>query len=158
MRELKITRTNYEKMVDVFKNGLSEICFSNSGLLENYFRLKVEDDYIIDWYWSSQTPNTYFVDEDITVYHISDYNVNCSIDCCIDDCSYEIVKAFKEKYKDDEDALNSDSKCQDFREEYYKENLEDGIIDFCVDCGVEKLEYNLFEDTDIDFGLEIIED
>ena len=161
MRELKITRTNYEEMIYAFRNGLSEICYSNSGLLENVFRLKFdENNYIVGWYWVSLTPNTYYVDNDLNIFYISDYSINCSIDYCIDDCSYEIVKAFKDKYKDDEDALDSDSKWQDFREEYYKENLEEGIIDFCVDCGVEKLEYDLFENTDIDridFNLEIID-
>ena len=139
MRELKITRTNYERMVDVFKEGLEEIYIRGSRGLENYFRVEIEDNYIIDWYWSSQTPNTYFVDEDITVYHLSDFYSCCHIDCVLDDCSYG-------NYEDDENG----------REKYYEENKEN-IIDYCIDCDLEDLEYNLFEDTDIDFEVEIEE-
>lgn len=133
MRELKIKEKNYRKMLEDFDYGIREIYYNNPGTLENYFRFKVEDGYIIDWYWSSQTSNTYFVDEDITVYHISDYNVNCSIDNYLDECFYDIKEKFEEKYKDDEDALNSHSKWEDFREEYYSENEEDIIFECTYD-------------------------
>ena len=126
---MKITKTNYEKMTDSFYDGLKEMFYNNHGTLENYFRVEVEDDYIVDWYWSSQTSNTYFVDEDITVYHISDFNINCSIDCMLDrhfDC---IKDEFEEKYKDDENSLDSLSKWEDFRDEYYKKNEDDIILD-----------------------------
>ena len=161
MRTIKITKENFKNMTESFDNGIRNIYYSNSGTLENYFRVEVdENNYIIDWYWSSQTPNTYFVDDDITVYHISDYFVNCAIDNYLDECFYDIKEKFEEKYKDDEEALNSLSKWEDFREEYYGENEED-INFYLTSSDIEEF-FNVFYDPEkeeeIGISFEIEED
>jgi len=156
---MKITRTNYEKMMDSFSEGLRSNYSCNNGMLINYFRIKVEEDFITDWEWTALTPNTYYVYDGVwfDVHKVSDYDLNAAIDNCVGECKIDIEKAFKQKYSDDEEALEDTDLYNEFEEQYYEENLKEGILDYCVDADRENFEDSLFYNEDFE-NFEIIEE
>lgn len=151
MRELKITRTNYENMRDNFRDWLSEVYKSHIDCLNYTFDVLLDDENnIINWNNGALMDNEWYKNW-YTIYSLKGWNIEEQLHNDFNsDCYREIIDTLEHKYGEDVEERDD---YDDLYENLYNELLEKYRDDY-YDYYIFECDLPQFDDLDI----EIVED
>lgn len=145
---MKITRTNFEKMRDDFKNWLEEVYESHNDCLTYTFDVFVDDDNIVDWDNGTLMNNEYYIDESRkTIYSLKGWDIEEQLHNDFGtDYDSDIKNTLEMRHgKDVEERDDYDDLYDDLYNELLENHRDDYYDYYIFECDLPQ-----FDDLDID--------